>query len=142
MKTNMLPNMHKVKMINKDGEEFVMSLELRSDGQTNYVFLSDTNELGSSRLAKDAVYLIDKICRRLKLSGESTVFFRHIYQEQMGSMFGRFNVDWKNNTGPSYKFQMLTNIEEVLGVKRILATTEVVPLEYQAQTAHQRVAYG
>lgn len=140
MKKNLMPDMRRVKMVNRDGEAFVMWLELRKGGGTNYVFLTDTNDLGDSRLARDAVYLLDKICRQLSLRGDDTVFYRHIYREQVGSIFGHFEVDWHNPEGARYKFQMLTNLEDLHHIRRVLDTTEVVPLE--AQVSHRKVANG
>lgn len=132
MKKNLLPDMQKVKMTSREGKEFVMEIHLRKRGGTTYVFLADTTQLGSSRLAKDAMYYIERIVARLNLDGTNTVFFRHIYQEQMGSAFGRFNVDWKNDSGPSYKFQMLTNIDDLQSIGQIIKSSTPVDIQDQA----------
>ncbi len=131
MKKNLLPNMRKVKMTDRQGEEFAMWIEVRKSDEQIYVFLSDTHQLGTSKLAQDAVYYFAKISKRLNLEGKNSVFFRHIYQEQMGSLFGQFNVDWENQAGPSYKFQMLTNIDDLQGVSKILDASESVNLQDQ-----------
>lgn len=136
MKKNLLPSMRKVKMTDRQGEEFAMWIEVRKSDDNTYVFLSDTHQLGTSRIAQDAVYLFAKVAKRLNLDAKNSVFYRHIYQEQMGSLFGKFNVDWENKSGPSYKFQMLTNIDDLQSVSKVIAASERVSLQEQA-TAKQ-----
>lgn len=133
MRKNLLPEMQKVKMTDKDGSEFVMKIDLREGNGLTYVFLSDTHQPGASRLAQNAMYYIEKISQRLNLANADTVFYRHIYQEQMGSTFGRFKVDWKNEAGPSYKFEMLTNIDDLHSISGIIETTRPVSLQEQVQ---------
>lgn len=127
-KKNLLPQMQKVKMTDKDGGEFSLWMEVRRGENGTYVFVSDTNQLGSSRLAQDTVYYFGKLCQRLNLDTEDTVFYRHIYQENMGSMFGRFHIDWDAKPEPSYKFQMLTNIDELQSVTKLIESTVFVDL--------------
>ncbi|MGQ9425800.1 hypothetical protein ACXYTJ_09040 [Gilvimarinus sp. F26214L] len=122
MKKNLLPDMQRVKMKDRDGAEFVMWLEIRKDHERTYVFLSDTHQVGESKLAQDAMFLIEKVKQRLKLDPETTRFFRHIYQEQLGSTFGRFDVDWQGSE-PNYRFRMLTNLEDIQEVQHILEST-------------------
>lgn len=141
IKKNLLPTMQKVKMTDKDGEEFSLWMEVRRGENGTYVFVSDSSQLGTSRLAQDTVYYFSKICRRLNLDSDSTVFYRHIYQENMGSMFGRFHIDWSAQPEPSYKFHMLTNIDELQSVTKLLKATAFVDLaELSAQQPEKRVA--
>jgi len=132
MKKNLLPSMRKVKMTDRQGEEFAMWIEVRKTADKTYVFLSDTHQLGASKIAQDAVYFFTKISKRLNLDEKKSIFYRHIYQEQMGSLFGKFNVDWENQSGPSYKFQMLTNIDDLQSVSKIISASESVSLQEQA----------
>jgi hypothetical protein len=120
--------MQQVKVSDKSGETVSLSIEVRRGENGIYVFLSDSNQLGASRLAQDAVYFFEKISQRLNLDQQHTTFYRHIYQAQMGSLFGRYSVNWKAESGPSYRFQMLTNIDDLHSVKRILETTVNVSL--------------
>lgn len=131
MKKNLLPDMQKVKMTDREGVAFAMEIGLRKTDKFIYVFLSDTHHPGASRLAQDAMYYIKKIAQRLDLDKGNAIFYRHIYQEQMGSTFGRFNVDWKNDLGPSYKFQMLTNVDDLQNVNYIIANSTPLSLEEQ-----------
>ena len=122
-KQNLLPDMQQVKVSDKNGEAANLSIEVRRGENGMYVFLADSSQLGASRLAQDAMHFLKKVSQRLNLNQEKTVFYRHIYQDQMGSLFGRYSVDWNNEDGASYRFQMLTNIDELNSVKKILAST-------------------
>lgn len=135
MKTSLLPEMQRVKMTDKDGTEFVMEVDLRKGDDLTYVFLSDTHQAGASRLAQDAMHYLERLSQRLNLDQETTIFYRHIYHEQMGSTFGRFEVDWDNASGPSYKFQMLNNLEELQRISRIIKSSTRVSVQEAAQTA-------
>lgn len=135
MKKNLLPSMQKISMKDKNGSDFSMSIEVRRNETTTYVFVADTHQLGSSRIAQDAVYYFDKLCRLLKLDGDKTVFFRHIYQEHMGSLFGRFLVNWNAQPEPSYRFQMLTNIDDLQSVNRLLTTSTKLNVEELRKSA-------
>ncbi|GAB1258929.1 hypothetical protein NBRC116494_34310 [Aurantivibrio plasticivorans] len=127
-KKNLMPEMQKVKMQDRDGNEFSMQLELRKSDSKYFVFLTDTHQLGGSRLAQDAVFFIEKVCQKLCLDNTHTQFYRHIYNEQMGSMFGRFNISWENTDGPSYGFQMLTNLDDVNGINKMLKESQAISL--------------
>lgn len=122
-KLNLLPDMQHVSMSAKNGETSSLALEVRRGEKGLYVFISDSSQLGASRLAQDAVHFLEKVCQKLNLDPQQTTFYRHIYQEQMGSLFGRYTVNWAGESGPSYRFQMLTNIDELTGIKRILDAT-------------------
>lgn len=128
MKKNLLPEMQSVKISDRTGEQIELSIAVRRGENGLYLFLSDSSQLGSSRLAQDAVFIFDKICTRLNLDKNQTIFYRHIFQDQMGSLFGRYSVDWENQSGPSYRFQMLTNIEDLHGVQRLLDSTATIEL--------------
>ena len=123
-----MPNMQKVKMQDRDGTEFTMQLELRKGEKGYFVFLTDTHQLGGSRLAQDAVFYIEKICQKLCLDNTHTKFYRHIFNEQMGSLFGRFNINWENAGNPSYGFQVLTNLDDLNGINEVLKSTGVISL--------------
>lgn len=137
MKKNLLPDMQAVKISDRDGEALDLSIEVRRGENGLYVFLSDSHQLGSSRLAQDAVFFFEKVCARLNLNKETTTFYRHIFQGQMGSLFGRYKVDWEAENGPSYRFQMLTNIDDLHGVKALLDSTAKLEL---SELAGQKVA--
>lgn len=137
MKKNLLPDMQQVKIADQKGEVVNLSIEVRRGKNGMYVFLADSNQLGTSRLAQDAVYFLDKISQRLNLDQNGTTFYRHIFQGQMGSLFGRYSVDWEAEEGPSYRFQMLTNIDDLHSVKHILDSTIKVEL---AELAGKKVA--
>lgn len=128
MKKNFLPNMQPVKISDKSGEGVSLSIEVRRGENGIYIFLSDSNQLGGSHLAQDAVHFFEKISQRLNLAPQKTTFYRHIYQEQMGSLFGRYVIDWNAEEGPSYRFHMLTNIDELHNVRKLLETTVKVDL--------------
>ena len=128
MKKNFLPHMQPVKISDKTGESVSLSIEVRRGENGIYIFLSDSNQLGGSHLAQDAVHYFEKISQRLNLIPEKTTFYRHIYQEQMGSLFGRYVIDWKAEGGPRYRFQMLTNIDELHNVRKLLETTVKIDL--------------
>lgn len=134
MKKNLLPNMRRVKMTDSDGKEFVMEMDLRKDNNgLIYVFLSDTHQPGTSRLAQNAMHYIEQIVRRTKLDTKNAVFYRHIYQEESGSSFGRFEVDWEN--GPSYKFRMLHNLEDHQKIKELVESSVSVLQDKARKTA-------
>ena len=137
MKKNLLPDMQSVKVNDKNGVATTLSIEVRRGEKGLYVFLADNNQLGNSRLAQDAVYFFEKISQRLNLDQTQTTFYRHIFQDQMGSLFGRFKVDWTAEEGPSYRFQMLTNIDDLNNIKKILSSTVKVSL---AELAGKQVA--
>ena len=137
MKKNLLPTMQAVKVADKNGETTSLSIEVRRGENGIYVFLSDASQLGASRLAQDAVHYFEKVCHRLNLDQHAVTFYRHIFQDQMGSLFGRYQVDWEAKAGPSYRFQMLTNIDELHSVKTILDSTVKVDL---SELAGQRAA--
>lgn len=138
MKKNLMPDMQKVKMSDRSGAEFTMFLEVRKRAKGYVIFVADTHQLGASKLAQDAVFYIEKVCQKLHLDPKQVQFYRHIYQHNMGSVFGRFNINWENPQKPSYKFQMLTNIEELQSVNLIIATSEIVPLaELAGKKRHQ-----
>jgi len=128
MKKNLLPDMQQVKVNDKNGVATTLSIEVRRGEKSLYVFLADSNQLGNSRLAQDAVHFFEKICQRLNLDQTQTTFYRHIFQDQMGSLFGRYKVDWAAEEGPSYRFQMLTNIDDLNSIKKILNATVKVNL--------------
>ncbi|MGI1680089.1 MAG: hypothetical protein K6L75_15210 [Cellvibrionaceae bacterium] len=128
MRTNLLPTMQNVKLTDREGQTLFMSVELRKLGEKTYVFMSDGNPIGASALARDAVFYLKKISQRLGLDEKNTIFYRHIFQEQMGSLFGRFNVDWDNGESLSYQFKMLTNIDELVSVKGIIDSSEAISL--------------
>lgn len=128
MRKNLLPNMQDVKLTDLNGDKLSMSVELRQRDNMTCVFMSDGNSVGSSALAKDAVFYLKKIAKRLGLDTEHTIFYRHIYQEQIGSLFGRFNVDWENNENLSYQFKMLTNVDDLVNVKEIIEDSETISL--------------
>ncbi len=128
MKKNLLPEMQQITMSDQSGEQISLSVEVRRGENGLYVFLSDAHQLGASRLAQNAVFFFEKICHRLNLKQEETTFYRHIFQDQMGSLFGRYSVDWASKEGPSYKFQMLTNIDDLHNVKSLLDSTAKLEL--------------
>ncbi len=128
MRINLLPTMENVKLTDRDGQPFLMAVELRKFGEKMYVFMSDGNQLGSSVLAKDAVFYLEKIAKNLHLDTKNTIFYRHIFQEQMGSLFGRFRVDWENTESLSYQFKMLTNIEDLESIKHVIDGSESISL--------------
>lgn len=113
-------------MADRSGEEFTMWLELRQFSGRNYVFLTDSHQLGSSRLAQDAMFYIEKVSKKLNLDVENTVFYRHICTDHMGSLFGRFVVNWAGEDGPKYRFQMLTNIDDLQNIKNVLSVAEPI----------------
>lgn len=126
--------MRRVKMTDSDGKEFVMEMDLRKgeDGLI-HVFLSDTHQPGTSRLAQNAMYYIQQIVQKTKLDTSKAIFYRHIYMDETGSTFGRFNVDWEN--GPSYKFQMLHNLEDHQKIKQFLETSVSILQDKVRKTA-------
>ena len=138
-KKNLLPDMQQVKVSDKNGEAAHLSIEVRRGENGMYVFLSDSSQLGTSRLAQDAMHFLEKVSQRLNLNQQKTIFYRHIYQDQMGSLFGRYSVDWNNEEGPSYRFQMLTNIDDLTSVKKILNSTVKLSL---AELVGKQVANG
>lgn len=125
MKTNLLPDMKEITLSDQAGEQVSLSIEVRHGETGLSVFLSDSSQLGASRLAQNAVYLIDQVCQYLDLDLEETTFYRHIYQEPMGSLFGTYSIDWEAQT---YRFQMLTNIDELHNVKTLLDATDKIEL--------------
>lgn len=138
MKKNLLPQMQKVKMTDREGSEFAMYIDLRRGDDCTYVFLSDTSQPGTSHLAQDAMFHIERIVERLNLDRATSVFYRHIYQEQMGSTFGRFTVDWRHESGPRYRFQMLTSGDDLQRIGHIIETS--APISLQDQVARRKSA--
>lgn len=131
VKKSLLPAMLDVRLRDREGKDVVMSVDARTLKGRIYLFVSDTHQLGASHLAKDALYFIQQLVDRFQLDTDNTEFYRHIYQEQMGSVFGRFQVDWNGGSDPSYRFQMLTNVDDMVGITRILADGETVELDQQ-----------
>ena len=137
VKKNLLPAMTDVRLRDRDGKDVAMTIDAKVYKGRTYIFVSDTHQLGASKLAKDALYFIQQLIDRFHFDTTNTEFYRHIYQEQMGSVFGRFKVDWNGGNDPSYRFQMLTNVDDMVGITRILADGEVLSLN---QTRLQQVA--
>ncbi len=126
MRKNLLPNMQPMQLTDRDGMVFTVQIEVRKREDQYFVFLSDTHQLGGSRIAQDAMYCFGEIRKQLKLEARKTVFYRHIYQQNMGSLFGRFDMKWGDSSPTTYKFQMLTNIDDLQSVKNLLRDSEAV----------------
>lgn len=124
VKKDVLSGSTPVTLVDRDGKPVEMTAAAKALNGRTYIFVSDTHQLGASNLAKDALFYIQQIVDRFQLNSESTEFFRHIYQENMGSLFGRFIVNWNSGSDPSYRFQMLTNIDDMVGVNNILSSGE------------------
>ena len=131
VKKNLLPAMIDVRLRDRDSKDVAMTVDAKIHKGRVFVFVSDTHQLGASKLAKDALFFIQQLIDRFQLDATKTEFYRHIYQEQMGSVFGRFNVDWNGGNDPSYRFQMLTNVDDMVGITRILADGELLDLSQE-----------
>lgn len=127
-KKNAVPEMQATTVVDREGDGLEMMIKAKMFNGRIYVFVSDSNQLGSSFLAKDALFYIQQLVDRFSLDTQKTEFYRHIYQETMGSLFGRFIVNWNNGSDPSYRFQMLTNVDDMVGVNKVLNKGEDVSL--------------
>jgi hypothetical protein len=122
-----------VQVIDREGLSQTLDVKLLSQGQEVYVFMSDRTSTGNGLLARNAAVYIPQLLDRFQLDPADTVFFRHVYLPAQGSLFGRYQVVWRERTLASYNFSMLNNLGEGRRLKAWIEAASQVPISY-AQT--------
>ena len=128
MRTNLLPRMQRIALQDKSSAAVHLQLNVLQDQDRVMVFMEDVE--GRSALGRCAGILIEQLVERLKLDPENTEFYRHIFADASGSLFGRFHCEWKGRKLESYRFLMLNNISEIKQLQADISIANVFPIPY------------
>lgn len=139
MKTNHLPKMTPVLLNDRDGHEVVVDVKVFALAGVVSVFLSDKTADASGLISRNAACYLAQLIQRLGVHPASTRFYRHVNHPQQGSLFGRFDIVWDGDELASYKFVMLSNLDEGKNLKEWIAKATNVPITY-GQTRNIYVA--
>ena len=130
MKTNCLPKMTSVLLFDRDKVEVGVDVKVLALAGTVAVFMSDRQNNTSSSISRNAATYLAQLAQRLSLHPVSTQFYRHVYNPQQGSLFGRFDIVWSDVELVSYKFVMLNNLDEGKRLQDWIVKATVVPITY------------
>ena len=130
MKTNLLPNLTAVELVDKQGKTVSLQIKLY-EYQDQYVLMMADSANGV--LARNAGTLISQLVERFELPVTRTRFYRHIYLPHQGSVFGSFQLGWgEDQRITHYTFAMMAPQIDDLGVRRVLKEGQVINLRYGA----------
>lgn len=128
MKANLLPNLSRIELFDKQGDTIELQIKLYQYNGRLALFIEDS---ANGTLARNAGAIIGQLVRRLSLPKTQTSFYRHIFLPHQGSVFGCFQVGWGDNGGVShYTFSMLAPRIDDLPVRRIVSEGKAVSLSY------------
>jgi hypothetical protein len=130
MKTNCLPKMTAMLLLDRDNVEVGVDVKVLALAGTVAVFMADRQGNSSSSISRNAATYLAQLARRLGLHPTSTQFYRHVYHPQQGSLFGRFDIVWNDIALVNYKFVMLNNLDEGKRLQDWIAKATVVPITY------------
>ena len=130
MKTNCLPKMTAMLLLDRDNVEVGVDVKVLALAGTVAVFMADRQGNSSSSISRNAATYLAQLARRLGLHPTSTQFYRHVYHPQQGSLFGRFDIVWNDIALVNYKFVMLNNLDEGKRLHDWIAKATVVPITY------------
>lgn len=130
MKTNCLPKMTAMLLLDRDNVEVGVDVKVLALAGTVAVFMADRQGNSSSSISRNAATYLAQLARRLGLHPTSTQFYRHVYHPQQGSLFGRFDIVWNGMALVNYKFVMLNNLDEGKRLQDWIAKATVVPITY------------
>ncbi|HTF85937.1 MAG TPA: hypothetical protein VL987_15245 [Cellvibrio sp.] len=130
MKTNCLPKMTAMLLLDRDNVEVGVDVKVLALAGTVAVFMADRQGNSSSSISRNAATYLAQLARRLGLHPTSTQFYRHVYHPQQGSLFGRFDIVWNDMALVNYKFVMLNNLDEGKRLQDWIAKATVVPITY------------
>lgn len=130
MKTNCLPKMTTMLLLDRDNVETGIDVKVLALAGTVAVFMSDKQSHSSSSISRNAATYLAQLVQRLELHPVSTQFYRHVYHPQQGSLFGRFDIVWSGTELVSYKFAMLNNLDEGKRLQEWIVKAAVVPITY------------
>ncbi len=109
MKPNLFPKMTAMQVVDREGSSQVLDVKLLCHAEVIGVFMADRTP---GLLARNAATYIPQLLDRLQLQPQTTRFYRHVYLPQQGSLFGRFDIVWRDRDLLSYHFSMLNNLDE------------------------------
>lgn len=128
MKINLLPTLSSVELLDKQGKTVHLLIRLFELQGRYALFMADGVE---AVLARNAATLIAQLVERLDLPQETTSFYRHIYLPHQGSVFGCFQLGWREGQAVShYTFAMMTPHIDDVGVRRFLSEGKQVQVSY------------
>ena len=122
--------MTSVLLLDRDKVEVGVDVKVLALAGTVAVFMSDRQNNTSSSISRNAATYLAQLSQRLSLHPVSTQFYRHVYNPQQGSLFGRFDIVWSDVELVSYKFVMLNNLDEGKRLQDWIAKATVVPITY------------
>ena len=129
MKTNLLPSLSNVEVIDKEGKPVNLLIRLYEYQGRFALFMADAP--ATPVLARNAATFIAQLVSRLALPQDKTSFYRHIYLPHQGSVFGCFQLGWQaGQTVSHYTFSMMTPQIDDLAIRRFLSEGKVVPVSY------------
>lgn len=130
MKTNLLPNLSRIELVDKQGNPVQLLVKLFEHQGRYAVFIEDS---ANGVLARNAGTVISQLVRRLALPVAQTSFYRHIYLPHQGSVFGCFQMGWgEENSINHYTFSMMSPLVDDLAVRRTLKEGKPVSVSYGA----------
>ena len=122
--------MTSVLLFDRDKVEVGVDVKVLALAGTVAVFMSDRQNNTSSSISRNAATYLAQLAQRLSLHPVSTQFYRHVYNPQQGSLFGRFDIVWSDVELVSYKFVMLNNLDEGKRLQDWIVKATVVPITY------------
>lgn len=117
-------------LLDRDGVEVGVDVKVFALAGNVSVFLADKQNSTSSSVSRNAATYLAQLVQRLDLHPVSTHFYRHVYNPQQGSLFGRFDIVWDGTQLVSYKFVMLNNLDEGKQLREWLDKATLVPITY------------
>lgn len=119
-----------VLLLDREGVEVAVDIKVLALAGSISVFISDKQTSTAGSISRNAAAYLVQLVRRLGLHPVSTHFYRHVYNPQQGSLFGRFDIVWQDAELVSYKFVMLNNLDEGKQLREWIVKATVVPITY------------
>lgn len=130
MKTNQIPKMNAIPLLDKDGEKVYVDIKAFQYLDKTHVFMADQAGVGTGSIARNGSHYICQIIERFSFDPLACVFYRHVYKPLNGSLFGRFNLQWHNGELQNYTFTMLNHLDHGRALESMLAKAEPVAFSY------------
>lgn len=128
MKTNLLPNLSRMELSDKQGNAVQLQVKLFEHQGRFALFIEDSVQ---GVLARNAGTIISQLVRRLDLPVAQTSVYRHIYLPHQGSVFGCFQMGWgEGGSINHYTFSMMSPLVDDLAVRRVLKEGKPVNVSY------------
>lgn len=139
MKINLLPTMTPILLRDREGVEVAVDVKVFALAGNISVFTSDRTVNPSGLISRNAACYLAQLTFRLGLHPVSTSFYRHVFHPVQGSLFGHFDIVWNGGELASYKFAMLSNLDEGKRLQEWISKATNVPITY-GQTRNKNTA--